>query len=456
MVRGRAAAAVVVVLLADAMVHLYWATGATWPAREARGLSIAVLDMEVPFTAPVLLTLVVLLCGAAACVWARSRQVPGEPPGLWGRVTAAGTLAVALGLLVRGAVGVVWACGVGVDTGKPFYWLNLLLYTPLCLGLGVAALAVAGHGRRRTWPHRTAVAGSLILTTLALYGAYGYLPTPRDDYRPGAASRYVETSLARFHYVREGTGSPVVLLSPGSSWLFAWRPQVAALAASHTVYAVDLPGQGFTKLHDRAFHWDLDGMTTAIGSFLDAVGLPVVALGGNSWSGGWALAYAQRYPQRVTRLVLLAPSGLAVPDTPVWEAVKAPVVGELVTKLLFADRSVVASAVRGLFGHPERVSDELVEAMYAPNTLPDNLRATYLLERGLDWRQTQAALGRTRQPTLILWGTRDTTLPVGQAAVFGRLMPDARVHLLDGCGHALTLDCPEQVDPLIEDFLHAP
>jgi 4,5:9,10-diseco-3-hydroxy-5,9,17-trioxoandrosta-1(10),2-diene-4-oate hydrolase len=44
-------------------------------------------------------------------------------------------------------------------------------------------------------------------------------------------------------------------------------------------------------------------------------------------------------------------------------------------------------------------------------------------------------------------------LPVRQAAEFGPLMPHASVHVLDGCGHALTIDCPDQVGALMGGFL---
>lgn len=94
-------------------------------------------------------------------------------------------------------------------------------------------------------------------------------------------------------------------------------------------YVVDLPGQGWTVLHHASFGWDPPAMTTALASFLDAVHLQRTALVGNSWSGGWALSFAQRYPQRVSRLVLIDSSGLKVPDIWAWRVFKIPVLGEL-------------------------------------------------------------------------------------------------------------------------------
>ncbi|MFB7255696.1 DUF3995 domain-containing protein [Streptomyces nojiriensis] len=130
----RAAALVASVLTADAVLHLYWTTGATWPAADEKSLSQAVLGTDVPFAPPVLLPLVALLLTAAAFVLARSRR----PRPLILRV---GTLAVAAGLSLRASAGIYWL--FAKETGTAFYWLNLILYTPLCAALAVAALRVA-------------------------------------------------------------------------------------------------------------------------------------------------------------------------------------------------------------------------------------------------------------------------------------------------------------------------
>ncbi|MFF5208596.1 alpha/beta fold hydrolase [Streptosporangium sp. NPDC000396] len=295
-----------------------------------------------------------------------------------------------------------------------------------------------------------------LLFAVVLYTAYGYRPAVAADYTSPylrtVNSQFVETPLARFHYVKQGSGSPIVLLSPGASWVYAWREQLPVLARDHTVYVVDLPGQGFTTLHDRSFTWDLDGMTRAVGTFLDAVKLQRVGLAGNSWSGGWALAYAQRHPERVGRLALLDSSGLDEPDIWAWEIMKYPVIGELMTNLGFASEETTRAGVESLFVDKSKVTDELVKGFWATNTRLDNLESNYLLERGLDWGQTEAALPKTMQPTLVVWGKQDTTLVPAHAQRFGELLPDARVHMLDGCGHAVMLDCPKPVNDLMSGF----
>ena len=88
-----------------------------------------------------------------------------------------------------------------------------------------------------------------------LYGAYGYQPPEAgrgydSPYLQQVGSRFVDTPVARFHYVHAGEGSPVVLVSPGSALVVAWKHQLSALAEHHSIYVVDLPGQGYTELKD--------------------------------------------------------------------------------------------------------------------------------------------------------------------------------------------------------------
>jgi pyruvate dehydrogenase E2 component (dihydrolipoamide acetyltransferase)/4,5:9,10-diseco-3-hydroxy-5,9,17-trioxoandrosta-1(10),2-diene-4-oate hydrolase len=308
---------------------------------------------------------------------------------------------------------------------------------------------------------RVALALFVTLITLliggVLYGAYGYQPPEvgrgyDSPYLQQVGSRFVETPVARFHYVHAGEGSPVILVSPESASVVAWKHQLSALTEHHSVYVLELPGQGYTELKDPNLRWDLTGMTRALGSFMDAVGIQRAAIAGNSWSGGWALAFAQRHPERVSKLMLLDSCGLDVRDPWQWEILKYPVAGELLTNL-FTTKSTVRAAAENSIVHRKRVTDKLVNEYWAPMTLHDNRRANYLLERGLDWQLTERAMPTTETPTLVLWGSEDKILAARQAERFGRLMPNARVRVLEGCGHALEYDCPVRVNDQMEAFL---
>ena len=131
------------VLTVDGAIHIYWATGAIWPARTPNSLSRAVLNIDGTFTPQIVLPLAALLWTAAGLVIARSQ-------GRGGRLAALATAAVCGGLALRGGAGLIWATGIGTSTSAPFYWLNLLAYTPACLALAPLAFSVARGRRART------------------------------------------------------------------------------------------------------------------------------------------------------------------------------------------------------------------------------------------------------------------------------------------------------------------
>lgn len=138
-----AAAIVAATILAiDAIIHVYWLTGRTWPARDTRTLSQVVLNADVPFTPRALTPLVLILAGAAATILVRA-GVTDTVSWLPSWIPAAGTIAVAAGAFVRACAGVVWALGIGSRKGSMFHTLNIVAYTPICVVLCCAATLVA-------------------------------------------------------------------------------------------------------------------------------------------------------------------------------------------------------------------------------------------------------------------------------------------------------------------------
>ncbi|MBF6327267.1 alpha/beta fold hydrolase [Nocardia transvalensis] len=289
-----------------------------------------------------------------------------------------------------------------------------------------------------------------ILATLTVLLPTAAANATDDPPAPGE-SRYADTALARFHYTVTGTGSPVVLIAGGGLWQYSWREVIPALARQHTVYAVDLPSQGYTELRRPGFAFDLPAMAEAIGTFLDAVGLDRAAMVGHSWGGAWSLYFAEQHPERVERLILLDSPGLDAEKAPSTQLFTAPVLGELATAL--GTREMYADSIRSTFHHKDLVTDELVDRYWVPFSRPDNRSAFLALWRHLDFGLTDAGLGRVTAPTLVLWGEQDEWLPASQATRLAARIPGAKATVLPGCGHTVHEDCPGAMIPLLADFL---
>ncbi|GAA0954722.1 alpha/beta hydrolase [Actinocorallia libanotica] len=317
----------------------------------------------------------------------------------------------------------------------------------------------AGPRPKRRWLRRTlaALAGLLaVLMVSALGVAYVWQPSASGFASPYLArieSRYADTGLARFHYTKTGRGAPVVLVAGGGQWLYSYRDTVPALAADRTVYAVDLPGQGYTTLKKDGFSYDLDAMADALGVFMDAVGLRTASVVGHSWGGSWSLYFAERRPERVDRLVLMGSTGLDVPSSWDWRPLELPVVGESMGKLM--RKSDAARTLRKAFANPERVTDEVVDEDWAPMSRPANREALWTSQRNLDYSLTQRLMGKVTAPTLVLWGGEDRFDEPWQAAAMAERIPGATSRVLPGCGHNVHEDCPAEANPVIAGFLNA-
>ena len=170
--------------------------------------------------------------------------------------------------------------------------------------------------------------------------------------------QYADTASARFRYARAGTGIPVLLLPGSGGWRLTFHTMAGVLAERHTVFALGPPGQGLTEVLDPDFGYDADAIARSIAAFLGAVGLERTAIVGHSWGGGFALRFAELYPERVTRLALLAPGGLDVKDTWEFRLLRLPVVGELVVRL--PSTASVGHLLRKSFVRRERVPDDLI------------------------------------------------------------------------------------------------
>ena len=145
--KKRAGTLVATALAADGLLHAYWATGRLWPAKDRGTLARLGLDLDDPslFRPAVVGPLAGVLFLASLTTLARVRRL-----GAFGRrvpypLLQAGVLAVATGLLLRGAQG-VWIALRG-ESGGPFYRLNLAAYTPACLLLSAAAMPAARSER---------------------------------------------------------------------------------------------------------------------------------------------------------------------------------------------------------------------------------------------------------------------------------------------------------------------
>jgi pimeloyl-ACP methyl ester carboxylesterase len=214
-----------------------------------------------------------------------------------------------------------------------------------------------------------------------------------------------------------GAGAPLVLVHGlAGSWRW-WAPAAGVLAERRAVYLVDLP-------RPRRAH-AFEGLSAWLGRWLDAVGLERVDLAGHSLGGLFAAELAARRPERVRRLVLVAPAGIS------------------------CERALPRRAVALLDSlyHIRAWASTVVADALSVGAL--RLLAGIAFEAGCDVRPELAGV---RAPTLLAWGARDRLVPIRLAEDWQRLLPAARVERLS-CRHVPMLEAPGELAAAMLGFL---
>ena len=281
-------------------------------------------------------------------------------------------------------------------------------------------------------------------------------------------STFIEAGAgSRIHLLEKGDGPPLVLLHGTTASAGQFMPLFNELDVVRAL-APDRPGHGLSDPINLTRDRFRDAVVEWLDQLLDTLDVDTPALLGHSGGGIWALWYALARPDRVQRLVLIAPPALPGTRCPLPIRLMAtPGVGELISRLAPPSPKSVRRFAKfmgeqqTLARHPElidlfvatgrnptadRVAREELRALASPFALvsPSGFRRRA--------RVRPDELRQLRTPTLVIWGTNE---PLGNAAVaqaLSDMIPDARLHLLP-TGHAPWLGQPVQTAAAITDFV---
>lgn len=261
-------------------------------------------------------------------------------------------------------------------------------------------------------------------------------------YTPGTDDR----SAPQIAMDRRGAGPPMVLLHGVGSRRGVFDPIVPALAAGHTVYAIDLPGFGDSSA-PAGLDASIDGLTDQVAGLCTRLGLDRPHVVGNSMGGAIALELGRR--EIAGTVTAFAPAGFWTPGE--LRRTRTLLSG---ARTLARARPAVAAAARsrlgrvglvGLFyGRPTAVPAVRVradaDALVRAPAFPEALRrfVDYDLVAG-----PRPPAGLADIPVTVVWGRRDRVLPHQQAGRAQQALPGSRHLSLPGAGHLPFHDDPE-------------
>ena len=267
---------------------------------------------------------------------------------------------------------------------------------------------------------------------------------------------YVHLSNGLTHYeLGNPAGDPTVVLVHGFSVpSYIYDPTFAFLASNgFRVLRYDLLGRGFS---DRPnVNYDIDQFVLQLAELLDAldIGRPV-CLAGLSMGGPITAAFTARYPQSVTKLILIDPAGARdLFFSPLLKLVAAPGVGERLLDLAGNGGVIrtIASAIYDRKLAEDFVERYMVQVQYKGfrNAILSTLRHN-VIGCCIDTYRRVGSLGK---PVLLLWGRHDTTVPLRQSDDLRAAMPAVEFHVIEDCSHIPHYEKPEVTNAILLDFL---
>jgi pimeloyl-ACP methyl ester carboxylesterase len=261
---------------------------------------------------------------------------------------------------------------------------------------------------------------------------------------------YVDAPIGKIQMWRAGSGPQLVYLhSAGGEHE---QPALHQLAESFEVLVPIFPGFEESEGVEQ-----IDGMEDAVFHLLDLwdlLGLDAPPVMGLSLGGWMALELATRYPERVSKMVLVNPVGIYLPEAPYAEMFgRTP--GEL-ADMLFADQEYpVAAAMHAMDAFDGDVGRETEIPLEFVLPMWKALGATARLgwDPYLHNPKLRGRLRRITAPTLIVAGAQDGLVPTAVAETYAAEIPGARLEVIEGAAHWLPFEKPDELTALTKDFL---
>jgi pimeloyl-ACP methyl ester carboxylesterase len=260
----------------------------------------------------------------------------------------------------------------------------------------------------------------------------------------------------RMRYLTAGSGPPLLLLHGLLGYSFSWRFVLPALAKKATVYAVDMPGAGFS---DRPLHANGNFRAHAerVLRFLDNVGVDSCDVLGTSHGGAVAMRAAALAPERVRSLILVAPVN---PWSPHGRRVAPFLSSAPVSWLLLRCEPglgiVHDTLLRRLYGDPRRIPEGTLAGYSSAFRIPGTLNYGLGVVRSWnnDLADLESALPRIANiPTLLLWGSKDTAVGPDSAERLRQAFKDCEVETFEGVGHLPYEEVPVRFNSSVLAFL---
>lgn len=268
----------------------------------------------------------------------------------------------------------------------------------------------------------------------------------------GSKKGFIKAKSLNIYYEVTGKGLPVFLLHAGLQDNRMWDKQIPALAKDHQVITLDLPAHGKTTGWDTTFF-----MADILKAVMDSLKISKAAFAGLSFGAVCATDIALKYPERVSKVVFMAPGLLGWDKVIQMDSISKAVLDTL--DRAFKGKDLVQQAeiftrvwCDGPFRKPGQVNKSAREYIYTTTLKNLKLHADDYWPRFSDTKAAEH-IGVISVPVLIVVGSKDVPLIGNACAYLKKTIKNARLIEIPNVAHMLNMEESVALNKALNAFL---
>jgi pimeloyl-ACP methyl ester carboxylesterase len=255
----------------------------------------------------------------------------------------------------------------------------------------------------------------------------------------------ITTDQGNVHYEVYGRGRPVILLHGWlGSWAL-WQDTMASLGLNYRTYALDF--WGFGDSGKKRSSYTIQDFVNLIDQFMEAMGISQAPLIGHSMGGTVSLSVAVKYPQRVSKVVVVGSPMVGSSLAWVLKSIGLKPVAFLLFHQMWAFR--MGMRLYAPFMSRDPRFPEMMDRDLSRTTL-ESFLMSYASLRRIDLRPSLPGI---HIPAMGMYGGRDNVVHPKQWQPMQAGIPHTRVEHFPRSGHFIMLDEPEVFVNILKDFL---